>query len=100
MTKKKVILASILFLIIVLLFVLFMVNKFRSYNVYFDTDGGSNVEVQNIIINNKAISPVNPIKSEYLFDGWYLDGEEFDFDTKIKEDITLTAKWKSIIVPT
>ena len=31
---------------------------------------------------------------EYKFVGWYKDGEKFDFNTPIKKNINLEAKWE------
>lgn len=45
----------------------------------------------------KALYPENPMRSGYLFDGWYTaanGGEKFDFDMPIAADITLYAHWK------
>jgi len=61
--------------------------------VTFDSDGGSEVEPQSVVIGEKAIQPDDPTKDGYEFLGWFLDDEEFDFDTEITEAITLTAKW-------
>nr|WP_232339391.1 InlB B-repeat-containing protein [Bifidobacterium polysaccharolyticum] len=35
----------------------------------------------------------NPVREGFRFDGWTLDGQPFDFQTPILQDITLTAKW-------
>lgn len=32
----------------------------------------------------------------YQFEGWYLNGEKFDFNTPIIDDITLETKWEAI----
>lgn len=41
--------------------------------------------------------PADPVKDSiftvYTFDGWYVDGEVFDFDTVIESDIVITAKF-------
>jgi len=47
--------------------------------------------------------PVNPTRDGYTFEGWYTaenNGEKFDFDTIITEDITLYAKWREKSSPT
>lgn len=31
---------------------------------------------------------------EYTFDGWYLDGEKYDFKSAISNHIVLNSKWK------
>ena len=41
--------------------------------------------------NTKVSKPSNPTKKGYKFVEWQLDGKAFDFNTKITEEITLTA---------
>ncbi len=64
------------------------------YQVKFDSKGGSKVDDQAVKEGNKAYEPKDPTRDGYKFLGWYLDGELFDFDTKIYKDITLIAKWE------
>ena len=37
--------------------------------------------------------PNNPTRDGYTFDGWFLNGNLFDFSSKISGNITLEAKW-------
>lgn len=67
-----------------------------SFQIVFDTLGGS--EIQNKIINWNNLLEVEdePIKRGYIFGGWYLDREgliPFNLENPITEDITLYAKW-------
>ena len=77
-----------------------------THTVSFDTKGGSDVASQTIVHGNKAAKPTNPTKAAteaetYAFENWYtstdggatLSDTAFDFDTAIKGDITLYAKW-------
>ena len=45
--------------------------------------------------------PEMPIRPDYIFDGWYTDNDtftnEWDFSNTVSEDITLYAKWRSVI---
>ena len=66
----------------------------KSYIVTFKSEGGSKVDNQTIEENKTATKPADPKKDGYTFKGWYLNGKEFDFSTKITSDITLTAKWE------
>lgn len=66
-----------------------------TYTVTFDSDGGSEVEAQTVEAGQTATRPEDPTKEDYTFQGWLLDGEEFDFTTAINEDITLTAYWEA-----
>ena len=70
--------------------------RINSYIVNFDTDGGSNIESISVVYNGTITRPVNdPAKEGYTFAGWYLDNEEFDFNTKKMpaHDLTLKANW-------
>ncbi len=71
----------------------------NEYTVDFDSNGGTRVKSQTVEEGSRAKRPEDPTKTGYTFEGWYLDlddDEEFDFNTKIKEDITLEAKWSGI----
>ena len=66
--------------------------------VTFDTNGiGTAPDKQNVQYGNKATSPVVDAVNGYFVSAWYADKEcteVFDFDTVIKDDITLYAKWE------
>ena len=67
-----------------------------TYQVTFDSNGGSAVVSQSIASGNKATAPTDPTKADNTFDGWYSDAgltEAYDFDTLVYSDITLYAKW-------
>lgn len=67
--------------------------------VAFNTDGGSTIGNQVIEENNKAIRPIDdPIKEGYTFVGWQLNGTEFDFNTPITGDVTISAIWEEVVV--
>lgn len=38
--------------------------------------------------------PKDPVWDGYVFVGWYVDGEEYDFTTPVTADVTLTAQWE------
>lgn len=63
------------------------------YTVIFNTDGGSTIDKQ--VVNSGALvsRPTDPSKTGYTFAGWYLENDIFNFDTRLTQDITLTAKW-------
>ena len=70
------------------------------YTVSFDTDGGSAVSSQKVRGNGRATVPAAPYKTGFEFDGWYTTNDLvdlYDFDTLVKEDITLYAGWKEKI---
>ena len=64
------------------------------YTITFDTDGGSSIDSIVVANNDTLEEPASPTKEGYTFLNWELDGEEYDFTTKVTSDITLTAVWK------
>lgn len=71
-------------------------KELNSYNITFDTDGGSIVETQVVKSGNLIKEPIVPIKEGYTFVGWYIDNELFDFNTKVFSNIKLIAHWESV----
>lgn len=63
--------------------------------VKFDSANGTEIESLSIGKNKKIKEPETPEKEGYEFLYWELDGEKFDFDTKITKNITLVAKWNA-----
>ena len=66
----------------------------NTYTVRFDTGGGSKVDPQTIIEGKTVIRPADPSMDGYDFQGWLLDGKDYDWNTPITGDMTLTASWK------
>lgn len=71
----------------------------KEYTVTFDSNGGKEFinEIEYLKGKEFATEPASPTKNGYKFLYWELDNEEYLFDTKVTKDITLVAKWKSII---
>ncbi len=95
--KKKIIIGVIIGLIVLvtIIFVLFQ-GCVKKYTVTFDSNGGTSVNSVQVKANEKVEKPRDPTKDGYEFEGWFLEEELFDFDTKIEKNITLVAHWKSI----
>ena len=74
--------------------------ELKVFEVTFDPDNKEDKSVEKVEIGDKVTKPENPTKEGYTFEGWFNGDEKFDFDTEIIEDITLTARWKKIEVPT
>lgn len=73
--------------------------KEKEYTVTFNVDGGSEIKSQTVKEGAKAEKPAtNPTKTGYDFEGWFSDTAKttaFDFNTVIKVDTTIYAKWKT-----
>ncbi|MGI6618450.1 MAG: InlB B-repeat-containing protein [Bacillota bacterium] len=68
----------------------------NEYTVTFKDHGGSVLGTQTVSHGSTATAPDNPTKEGYKFDGWYADEElatAFVFDTEIKADTIIYAKW-------
>lgn len=92
-SKKIIIIAGVL---LVALVAIFVSMNLRTCTVTFDSKMGTSIQAQEVKVNDTVKVPNAPVMTGYVFEGWYLNDEEFNFDTKITEDITLTAKWSEI----
>ncbi|MBO4425592.1 MAG: InlB B-repeat-containing protein [Clostridiales bacterium] len=71
-----------------------------TYKVTFDVNGhGDGIVAQTVDSGDKASAPSSPSEEGYTFAGWYTDPdctEKYDFDSPVKSDITLYAKWTAV----
>ena len=68
----------------------------ESYTVTFETNGGTLIDSQKVVKNQKAEKPTAPQKGDYWFGGWYTDSKfsnAFSFDSPIKGNTKLYARW-------
>ena len=95
--KKKliIIISTIITLPIITLTTMFLLQK--KYTVTFNTNGGTTIPSQIEEENGKATQPTNSSKTGYTFKGWYMGSNEYNFNNKITNNITLTAKWEEEI---
>ena len=93
--KKKIIGGIIAILAIIIILILLFKDRSneKQFTIAFDTAGAGSIADIEVDKNGKITKPKDPVKEGYIFDGWYLNDEEFDFDTKITENIELEAKW-------
>lgn len=68
----------------------------ETYTVRFENENGDFIKNVTVSKGDKVASPETVTEYEgYTFDGWYLDGEEYSFDSKVKSDLTLVAKYQA-----
>lgn len=72
----------------------------EKFTVSFDSNGGSDVAPITVEKNGTVEKPLNPTKLGYKFISWQLNGIDFDFSSKVLENITLVAKWENENNPT
>lgn len=67
-----------------------------SFQVSFDSNGGSKVASVGVKKDGKLPVPTAPTRKNHTFAGWYTDKSmktKFNFNTPITKDMTLYAKW-------
>ncbi len=74
--------------------------KKNTYNVTYQTNGGSAIEGLTVEHGTKLIKPGDPSKDGYIFGGWFKEPEcqnawSFENDT-VTKNTTLHAKWTQI----
>ncbi len=78
------------------------VDEKDEYFVTFNSNGGSKVNSQKVLLGNKITKPTDPSKANDKFMGWYKDSKfttlwDFDKDV-VNGDTTLYAKWSTTVV--
>ncbi|GHV10490.1 hypothetical protein FACS1894162_4850 [Bacteroidia bacterium] len=67
------------------------------YTIAFTGEGINSIATQNRNYGTVVTKPATPYRYGYTFEGWYNGEAEYDFDTPVTDNLTLTAKWKPII---
>jgi len=98
--KKMLILNTLLLFFGILVITIYSVvpqetlKEPETFLVNFDSDGGSSIAAITIEEGTNVNQPIAPTKEGYVFIGWMLDNELYDFSQGINGDITLKAGWK------
>ena len=88
--RKIKIIVGIIAIVIIILLLIKGCNK-KEYEVIFKEDKEKTVKV---ITKEKVERPSDPEKEGYRFVGWYLNGKLYNFEEKVKGNITLEARWE------
>ena len=67
-----------------------------TYQIIFDTDGGSTIPAQNVQEGSLISKPADPTKAGYTFDGWEYDGADYFFTSTVSKNMILKAKWAKV----
>lgn len=67
------------------------------YKITFDVDGGSEVKPFEVDYETVANEPAAPTKEGHLFAGWFVGEVAYDWSAKVKENLTLKAKWNKAL---
>lgn len=93
--RIDIIISILVFLTVVMLFMWSMINQ--TYTVTFNSNGGTVITSKKVKNGKTLNKPDTPIREGYEFIGWYYNGEEYSFDSKVEEDVTLIAHWEKVI---
>lgn len=72
----------------------------KLYTITYETNGGSIIATTSHEYQSIITKPDNPIKTDYIFKGWYLDEDyvtPFTFNTMPANNLILYAKWISAL---
>lgn len=73
-----------------------VIAKAKTYTVSFDVNGGSSkIENQTVKHGKKVEKPSKPERKGCTFNGWYINGVEYNFDKEVTSNLNLTANWTS-----
>lgn len=71
-------------------------NEAVYYTVSFDSNGGNAVAPKSVLSGGQVLAPEDPIRENYIFDGWYNGSEKWLFSYhSVTGNVTLKAAWKS-----
>lgn len=93
MDMKNIVMKTAFVLTLVLSLVVLTSCK-KKFTVTFNSNGGTAIEAVEVKKGEKVTKPSDPTREGFDFEGWTLNGELYDFNQEVKEDITLIAKWK------
>ena len=86
---KKTVLVSVLTLFLLIL----SACGPKTYKVTFYAMNDTTPVVVSVEESKRVGVPTNPDKTGFIFDGWYLGDQRFDFNSKITSDKYIYAKW-------
>ena len=84
-------------LVVLIVFLVFKACSKEEYTVTFDSNGGTKISEIKVNKDGKLEEPEAPTREGYEFDGWYYDGELYDFDNPVTGDIKLEARWVELV---
>ena len=73
------------------------VKPASEHTVTFQIAGGGSIEPQTVKDGETAVKPADPERIGWTFDGWYLGDAEYTFTEAVTQDITLTARYTSVL---
>lgn len=103
--NKTLVLNTLLFVFCCVIVALYCLNPVKEstnaakvFKLTFDSEGGSSVAALEVPECEKVSRPPDPTRDGYVFVGWMLGDELYDFSQGICGDVELKASWKEMEV--
>lgn len=93
MEKKRLIIILIFIIIFIILIGLSILYYDSKKTVTFETGTEEIILTKYVNKNDKIERPIEPSKEGFVFKEWQLNGKKYDFESKVVDNIVLTAKW-------
>ena len=74
-------------------------QEITEYTIFFDSNGGSNVDTIKVKAGTKLNKPKDPTRNGYTFIEWQYNGKAYDFENAVNSNMELFAKWEKIEEP-
>lgn len=96
MSKRKSLLLILLMFFLTIISLHTNIYASGSYTVTFDLGYDTPERYLEVVVDegDKVVKPTDPTRDGYVFLGWFLNMEKFDFNTPINNDITLSANYE------
>jgi len=97
--RKTLVLNTLLLVFCCLIVGLYCLNPIKdeilkTHLMSFDSEGGTAIQALEFPECSTLEEPANPTKEGYIFKGWTLNGEPFDFSKEVCGDVELKAEWE------
>lgn len=69
----------------------------KQIKVTFDPQNGSAITTINLDPGMRVSVPETPTLENHVFVGWFIGETQFDFNTKLEENVTIVAKWTKVM---
>jgi len=70
----------------------------NTYTVTFNADNGSEATTATVNHGSAVAVPAEPTKTGFEFAGWFVGDTAYDFTAAVTSDVTLTAKWATVVL--
>ena len=93
MSKRRVLFIAVFIIIFFISIICSIYYYKKRYTVKFETGTNEIILNQHLLNGEKVKKPDDPKKDGYIFIGWENNGQIYNFEKKVDNDLVLSAKW-------